>query len=135
MTGLDRVTAALGRHPIDGAQPMPGTERATDPVISPEGRRIAFKTTGGRIFVVPIAGGSPRQIAENAIPADLRWVDGDQIGMVYGNGQEVRRLDSEQGGGTVSRTASQVRCLLQEPVGDRLLCGGAWPSGITPDSG
>ena len=61
----------------------PGSDR--DPVFSPDGKSIAFLSTGGvadwlreeQIYTVPVSGGKPRLFAPdyNRTPEQMRWAD------------------------------------------------------------
>jgi len=57
------------------ARALDGTDGASNPAISPDGRWIAF-AAGGKIYKVPVAGGSKIEIASVNDPRGLSW-DGD----------------------------------------------------------
>ncbi len=49
------------------ATPIPGTEGALDPAVSPDGRELAFQQEG-QIRVLPFAGGAVRTLVAGALP-------------------------------------------------------------------
>ena len=65
----------------------PGSDR--DPVFSPDGKSIAFLSTGGvsdwlreeQIYVIPVTGGAPRLLAPeyNRTPEQMRWADAQTL--------------------------------------------------------
>jgi dipeptidyl aminopeptidase/acylaminoacyl peptidase len=57
-----------------GRQPMPYWEDTT-PTISPDGSQVAY-AEGGKVWVVPAAGGPPREIADAGGPV---WLGGDRL--------------------------------------------------------
>ncbi len=104
----------------DDAHPILGTEGGSTPTIAPDGRRMAFLARG-QVWIVPIEGGAPRPIAESAELPDLHWVSDRKVLLADGDGKVLRWLDPEEG----SAEAIAIEyCILPEPVGDRLLCGG-----------
>jgi len=58
--------------------PIPGTEGAYGPFMSPDGQWIAFYT-GTKLVRVPISGGTPSLIAEVARPDNAVWLRDDRI--------------------------------------------------------
>ena len=89
------------------AVPVPGTEGAAAPVVSPDGRSIAFLANGG-IRTVPAAGGPPSTVvAAGGVPA---WSDDGQL--YYGRGGVTYRV-SAQGGEPVAVTTPMSNILQQ----------------------
>ncbi|MGE0641011.1 MAG: protein kinase [Thermoanaerobaculia bacterium] len=77
-TGANRIVvrdlAGGESHVLDG------TEGAQDPVFSPDGEEVAY-FAGNWLRKVPVAGGSPVQLAEVALPRGVSW--GDDGYLVY----------------------------------------------------
>ena len=74
----------LGRLEADE---IPGTEGATIPFFSPDGRWLGFHSDG-RLRKVPMTGGPPVPIAETIPPRGASWGDNDVIVFVEsGNGR------------------------------------------------
>ena len=92
---------------------LPGTEGAINPVISPDGKRVAFmdRVLGGTIKVVSLVGGSPISITDSlvGIPGVSWGSDGfiyyDRLGLgalmrvpeTGGRAEEISRVDSTRG--------------------------------------
>ena len=53
-------------------EPIPGTERATNPVLSPDGASVAFVVGGGSLRIVSLLGGAPRTV----VPSGVRDIGG-----------------------------------------------------------
>ena len=69
--------------------PVEGTDGGINPAISPDGRRIAFRGTGGRILVVPIDGGEPAVVADSVLLAGQpAWLDDEHLVFPNQNGLE-----------------------------------------------
>ncbi len=73
-------TTRLFKRPLASltAEPVAGTEGATGPFFSPDGRWLAFDA-GGVIKRVPIEGGPAVEIAEAPGGATAAWLDDDTI--------------------------------------------------------
>jgi eukaryotic-like serine/threonine-protein kinase len=76
-------TRALVSRRIDelDGRIIPGTQRATAPALSPDGRWVAFIRTG-KISKVPVDGGAVIDVAENATldyTGRLAWLSEDEI--------------------------------------------------------
>ena len=61
-------------------RPIPGTEHATTPFFSPDGRWIGFWRAEDRILrKVLLAGGSPIEIAQTDVPIVALWTSNEEI--------------------------------------------------------
>lgn len=90
--------------------------QVAEPRVSPDGKNIAFieglmsdeGSTGGDIFLIPIAGGKPRNLTPNikASPSSLTWTAPDRI--TFGE-----NIDGKSGFGSVN-TAGVVEQLWSE---------------------
>jgi serine/threonine-protein kinase len=113
---------------------IPGTEGAENPQISPDGSRVAF-ISNKRVMVVPIAGGTPKQLFVAGIPATLQWTSPAQLLLVHSDGTRLTWLDVDAG--TV-KDLTIFRCTLGKwlPESMELLCGlngTAWT--VDPETG
>jgi serine/threonine-protein kinase len=83
--------------------PIPGTERATSPVFSPDGRWIAY-VADGRLFKVRPDGGPVVTVADTAATGTgfggAAWLDDGTLVFTPPSLQELRRVSAE--GGPVS---------------------------------
>ena len=77
----------------DDGRPIPGTEGASNPFWSPDGRRLGF-FAAGKLRIVSIAGGLPENIADASSPRGGTWTDDDTI------------IFCGVGGGALSRVAA-----------------------------
>jgi eukaryotic-like serine/threonine-protein kinase len=91
--GIQRLYA----RPIDEAMPrvLPGTEGATQPFFSPDGRWIGF-WADGKLQRLPLDGRAPQPICDIPEPFGATWADGDHIIM----GSAAGLLVVPAGGGT-----------------------------------
>ena len=106
---------------------IPGTDDASQPVISPDGRRIAFiRVAGGgwTVEVLPIDGGTSTTVGRGVgAMRKLFWPAGGRILLLQSDANIARWLDPERG----PVTSLPIRyCEGQAliPDGDGLLCGG-----------
>jgi serine/threonine-protein kinase len=104
-----------------------GTDDGSQPVISPEGNRIAFFRLGDggwRVEVVPVEGGTSTTIGRGAGGIQkLVWPTGGRILVLQDNGSVARWLDPERGPvSSVTIRYCEDQALL--PGGEGLLCGG-----------
>ena len=76
------------------ARSLPGTEDATRPAWSPDGRYIAF-VAQGQLKKVAIAGGPPSLIANDA-GRDVTWGSGNVL-LNGGGGRPLRRVSADGG--------------------------------------
>jgi serine/threonine-protein kinase len=84
------------------AAPLPGTERATNPVFSPDGAWIAF-VSAGRLKKVSVAGGTVVTIADSAAGGygGAAWLDDGTLVFTAPRIDEFRRVGAS--GGAVTR--------------------------------
>jgi serine/threonine-protein kinase len=78
----------LVRHRMNelGSQRIDGSENAATPVFSPDGQWIAFtdpRSRGGRIFKMPIAGGTPTLLCDGNLYGGATWTDDGYL--IFGN--------------------------------------------------
>jgi len=78
------------------ARPIPGTEGASSPTFSPDGRWIAF-ALGASLKKVPVDGGGPISIADGIgqIDGGLTW--GSRDVLVFGGSTGLSRISAEGG--------------------------------------
>ncbi|MFL5619863.1 MAG: protein kinase domain-containing protein [Gemmatimonadaceae bacterium] len=88
------------------ASPIAGTEGGATAQISPDGSRVAF-VAAGRVMVVPIAGGTPKQLLVVGAPVTLQWLSARQLIAVHSDGLRLTWLDPETG---PTREARINRC-------------------------
>ena len=103
------------------SRPIPGTEGAEGPKISPDGSRVAF-FSNRRVMVAPVSGGSAKQLVVAGSPATLQWISPQQLVVVHTDGTRMTWLDADAG--TV-RDLIIDRCTLGRwiPETKELLCG------------
>ena len=77
-----------------GARAIPGTEGATDPTFSPDGRWLAFHSRGA-LRKVAIAGGEPQVICEAPHLRGASW--GEDGTIVFSGGAGLRRVAAAGG--------------------------------------
>ncbi|CAG0992062.1 hypothetical protein ARNL5_03317, partial [Anaerolineae bacterium] len=106
---------------------IPGTDDGSQPVISPDGTRIAFFRPGDGAWTVemlPVDGGTSTTIGRGTgLIQKLFWPTAGRILVLQDNGSVARELDPERG--PVSSVGIRY-CEDQAaiPGGDGLLCGG-----------
>jgi len=109
------------------ARPIPGTENGSQPVISPDGRRIAFFHLipgGWTIDVVPVEGGTATTIGRGVgVLRSLLWPARDRLLAIDTNSSVARWLDPERGQ-LASVPIRYCDAQMVVPGADRLLCGG-----------
>jgi Tol biopolymer transport system component len=98
------VTASLFVRPVDSvdAQPLPGTQGATAPFWSPDGRRIGFGAQG-KLKRIDLSGGPPQNVCDAGIFGGGTWNADGAIVFSAGPGPLKRVLAS--GGEPVVVTA------------------------------
>jgi len=106
---------------------IPGSDGGSQPVLSPDGRRIAFFRLGEggwSIEVLPVEGGTSTTLGRGVgIVRKLFWSTADRLLLLQSDGEVARWFDPERGGGT----SVVIRyCEGQAPIPgtDDLLCGG-----------
>jgi serine/threonine-protein kinase len=104
------------------ARPLPGTEEAQAPSISPDGRFVAFASPGANLTVVPIDGGPPRTVVSQGVsPWGTAW---GPDGMLYFAGGTGGLHRVPVGGGSVEQ--------LSEPDSSQGIMEHDWPD-VLPD--
>jgi Tol biopolymer transport system component len=109
-----------GRNEV-GATVMEGTEGASSPSFSPDGRWIGYRTVDGRIRKVPVDGGGSITLADdgNRTNHAVAWMDDGTI--VYaGGGHGLARVDATSGAsrpmrGDTSRAAGSIMTISALP--------------------
>jgi eukaryotic-like serine/threonine-protein kinase len=117
------------RSLVDAAvRRIPGTDNGSQPVVSPDGSRVAFIRVAGSAWtveVVPVAGGSATTIGRGVgIMRRLFWPAEGPILLLQSDEYVARWLDPERG---PVRTVPIRYCESQSspiPGGDSVLCGG-----------
>jgi serine/threonine protein kinase/dipeptidyl aminopeptidase/acylaminoacyl peptidase len=101
-------------RPLDSltAQPIPGTEGASFPFWSPDGRSLAFMariasqsvSQGGRLLKIDLSGGQPVTLAEAAFNASGAWGPGNVILFTPTGNSPLFRLSASSPGEPVAVT-------------------------------
>ena len=83
--------------------PIAGTERAHNPVFSPDGEWVAF-VADGRVRKVRVAGGAPLTVVDTAVGGygGVAWLDDGTLVYVPPSLQELRRVSAAGGPSTVA---------------------------------
>jgi serine/threonine-protein kinase len=89
-------------------RPIAGTEGATAPRISPDGRRIAFLVAGG-VSIVPVSGGESRMVHEGEVSSMLEWTSPSTLVMTDQDGYGLGWLDPDVG---ETHGRESARCLF-----------------------
>ncbi|MEJ2205305.1 MAG: protein kinase [Gemmatimonadota bacterium] len=106
---------------------VPGSDGGSQPVISPDGRRLAFFRLGEggwSIEVLPIEGGTSTTLGRGVgIVRRLFWPTADRVLLLQSDGGVARWFDPERGGGA---SVAMRYCESQAPIPgtDDVLCGG-----------
>jgi hypothetical protein len=87
-------------------RPIPGTQSATAPRISPDGSRVAF-LVADQVMVIPLAGGEPRRLLAGQNVVGLNWISSTEVQATDLDGYRLNLLDAE-GGNTRSKRI--LRC-------------------------
>jgi len=104
-----------------------GSDGGSQPVLSPDGRRIAFFRLGEggwSIEVLPLEGGTSTTLGRGVgIVRKLFWPAADRLLLLQSDGRVARWFDPERGGGT---SVAMRYCESQSPIPgtDDVLCGG-----------
>ncbi len=81
----------------DGAaHRIAGTEGGTVPRISPDGKQIAFLKLD-QLMVVPIDGGTPKQLMVASIPAQIDWDSPTRLVVIHTDGTRLTMVDPAAG--------------------------------------
>jgi serine/threonine protein kinase len=85
-------------RPLDSttAQPLAGTEEATQPFWSPDNRFIAF-FAGGKLKKIEVSGGTPQTICDVATPRGGTWNRDDVILLTRGANSGLSRVSAAGG--------------------------------------
>jgi serine/threonine-protein kinase len=103
-------------------RPLPGTINGRFPVISPDGRWVAFQA-GTEIRKVPTAGGPAMLITRiQGTPRGMTWGDDDYI--IFGTPNGLRRVSA--GGGEATPLTTLDPNKVEQHVLPHLLPGGKW---------
>jgi serine/threonine protein kinase/Tol biopolymer transport system component len=88
----------LYRRPLDEfeVRPVPGTEGATDPFFSPDGRQVGF-FAGGKLKRVSLQGGEPVVLCEVRTPFGATWGSDDSIVFSEGDGVLLSQISASGG--------------------------------------
>ena len=92
----------------DDARSLSGTEGASNPFWSPDGRRIAF-FAGGKLWTVDIAGGLPESIADAPVGRGGAWAEDGTIIFTPTGGTAMVRVASAGGAATPLTTLDEGR--------------------------
>jgi hypothetical protein len=116
------TTTLWRRSLLDGsAAPIPGTDGASTPRLSPDGSQLAF-VAGTSVMIEPMAGGQPSRIADfDGQVSTLEWVSTTRLLLVDIDGFRFRWVGAEGG---ASGTRSIPRCIDGQWIAaeQRLLC-------------
>ena len=95
------VSWTLWHRPFDQLRgtPLPGTERAWEPVISPDGEQVAFLVADGslQIKVISLAGGPPITALDSGVNSGVSWGPNDHLYFVGDDRVTLRRVAASGG--------------------------------------
>jgi serine/threonine-protein kinase len=122
-SACDSSGCRLYTRPLDAIDPsiIPGTDGASAPFFSPDGRWVGF-FADGKLRKVAIAGGEPVSIADAPQPLGAAWLPSGRI-VFAASARGGLKVVSERGGDAVALTTPNAR------AGE---FGHAWPSAL-PD--
>jgi serine/threonine-protein kinase len=116
VAGRDPTTELWFRSLVDGeVRPIPGTDGAFHPMVSPDGDWVAF-FTGDELKRVPVDGGPANTIAEVGLPWGAQWVSRDRI-LVAQTRTLLQWIDPATGVVT-SEKSLQEQCALPSVLTD-----------------
>jgi serine/threonine-protein kinase len=130
----DRFSSSVGSRswklwyrPFDelDAVPLPGTERAWAPAVSPDGERVAFlvRDNTAELRVISLTGGPPLTVLSAGVASAASWGPDDKLYFVGESGRVLQR--TAVGGGTVEDVLTLDSAGGRfTPSGPRLLPGG-----------
>jgi len=97
-----------------------GTTGGSAPRVSPDGSQVAF-LLGDRVMLVPVAGGSARQLLEAKSTSLLGWISPTQVMAADADGNRFNWLNP---GGGAPRSKAIPRCSLGEWISElrQLIC-------------
>ena len=101
-------------------RPIPGTQGAAAPRVSPDGSRVAFLIRD-RVMVVPIEGGEARRLLEGQSSVALQWNSPTEVLATDFDGYRLTWLDAE-GGSTRSKQIPRCTFALSVPELQLLVC-------------
>ena len=102
------------------ARPIPGTQGATAPRISPDGSRVAYMVAD-RIMVVPLGGGEARRLLAGQSVVGLHWISATEILATDLDGYRLNWLDAE-GGATRTKRVPRCTFAFWVPELGKLIC-------------
>jgi eukaryotic-like serine/threonine-protein kinase len=111
------------RSLLSGAtRPLEGTEGGLEPRISPDGKLLAFYAYP-RLKIVPLAGGTPRTIADVRDPVGLEWTSNSTLFLLDDDGLDIRFLNAQSG---ETSTTPVAYCIgtQWDAAAEEVLCGG-----------
>jgi serine/threonine-protein kinase len=102
------------------AHPIPGTQGATAPRISPDGSRVAYMVAD-RIMVVPLGGGEARRLLAGQSVVGLHWISATEVLATDLDGYRLNWLDAE-GGATRTKRVPRCTFAFWVPELGKLIC-------------
>src|SRR5262249_21225884 len=124
----------LHRFEQAGWTPVAGTDGATSPAFSPDGRWIAFQA-GGKIKRIGVAGGTPLVVSEGGTSYGIAWGDDDLIW--FGASDGLMKVPASGGKAVVGVPVQAGQLSLRRPQvlpGGKSLIFSALPAGTRPSA-
>ncbi len=97
------------------ANPLAGTDAATSPFFSPDGRQLGFVKDGKTVRILPLDGGSPLTLTDSANATAADW---GSDGYVY--------FEADSGINRIRATGGRSEIVYKFPAGSHAL-GAEWP--------
>ncbi|HKA37727.1 MAG TPA: protein kinase, partial [Thermoanaerobaculia bacterium] len=122
----------LHRFEQAGWTPVAGTDGATSPAFSPDGRWIAFQA-GGKIKRIGVAGGTPLVVSEGGTSYGIAWGDDDLIW--FGASDGLMKVPASGGKAVVGVPVQAGQLSLRRPQvlpGGKSLIFSALTAGTPP---